>query len=346
MAEINNGYALRRAGMTVPGTTRQQQEGERFPEVVAYRAALEEQGCWFHPGLYFSEFRLKNGLAYPGLSVSCRVPAGSSLVTVPRECLLTTRLAFEALQDMFEEEYQFFHNEHWEDNVLLAYLLHLHYAQPGKGIHQLMLGCMPREVDVLCMWPLEEIQRLGDPGMEQRATRQLARLLERFEKWEALSLKWAKYYPSPVTRADFLWIEAHLISRCFGCNFEYITMIPFMEFFNHSVCSTTWSPDYSAPAEARILDEQECMSQASSDSSYQEEDEYLDEDYDYSLMRIYKITWVSPKQMAAHPPKEQQAALTIFQGFEAWIYLHLDWGDTLSFPYCAQATQKLNILYS
>lgn len=43
-----------------------------------------------------------------------------------------------------------------------------------------------------------------------------------------------------------IWIHTHLVTRCFGKYFQYTTMVPFAELFNHE-CSDVYYSMYYKP---------------------------------------------------------------------------------------------------
>lgn len=72
-------------------------------------------------------------------------------------------------------------------------------------------------------------------------------------------------YPDYFTRESYSpenakWIYTHLISRCFGNYFQYVTMVPFAEFMNHE-CSDVYydfkykedNPNKKDESEVKIL---------------------------------------------------------------------------------------------
>lgn len=50
--------------------------------------------------------------------------------------------------------------------------------------------------------------------------------------------------PKVFTKENIRWIYTHLVTRCFGKYFEYVTMVPFAELFNHECADVYYDLEF------------------------------------------------------------------------------------------------------
>mmetsp|Transcript_4225 Transcript_4225/g.3549 ORF Transcript_4225/g.3549 Transcript_4225/m.3549 type:complete len:108 (+) Transcript_4225:661-984(+) len=97
--------------------------------------------------------------------------------------------------------------------------------------------------------------------------------------------------PQIFTKENIRWIYTHLVTRCFGKYFEYVTMVPFAELFNHECADVYYDLEYykenpHMPDDYKMddpveLKEGETDGFDTSDGSYESNDPEWDSDTDY-----------------------------------------------------------------
>jgi len=247
------------------------------------------------PKLTTAEFRLKNGLPYTGLIATEKIITEELIVKMPRELLLTTKKAFFSdVRKVFLDNPKFFSpylTSNWEDRMLLVFLLYEHQKGEASSWYYL-LSNLSRDIDYVVFWDEEELNLLEDKNVSRIAKRRR----NQYNMEEAYILDLGKKYPGLLdpnifTHENVRWIYTHLITRCFGKYLEYVTMVPFAEFFNHE-CSDVFydlqfyennpniPKDYDMPAAQEVPDE-EIENYETSEGSYDSDDQEFDSDFEY-----------------------------------------------------------------
>lgn len=187
--------------------------------------------------LTFGKFFLKNGLSYEGIMSTEALNPNEMLIRVPRNLLLTTRDAYmsEISQILKENPEKFWLNEEIdEDSILVLFILHEFQKGKTSKFYHLILS-LPKDQDILCFWPVEDIEMFEDKLLAKKSVKKLLLLKENYYRLKEI----VKNYPqiiSPETFSfeNYCWISCVIANRSFGTTvFKYTTMIPFAENFNH-----------------------------------------------------------------------------------------------------------------
>ena len=115
-------------------------------------------------------------------------------------------------------------------------------------------------------------------------------------------IKIAEKYPQfyskeTITIENIQWIHTHLVTRCFVKYFEYTTMVPFAELFNHECTDVYYTMSYNPGNpndegeefyDEKDLTEEEMVAADTTDGTY-DADDYFDVEEDVDLERICKI---------------------------------------------------------
>ncbi|CAD8083112.1 unnamed protein product [Paramecium sonneborni] len=257
-----------------------------------YIDILTAQGLQINKVKY-AIFQTKNGLKYPGLIASEKILSNETLVSVPKDLLLTTRHAFESpLKQMFLDHPQYFSNQFyssWEDHLLLAFILYEYQRGPQSQWH-LLISNLPRDIDYLVFWSHEEQDLLDDQQLVKLARKQYQEFLVEFETLKCITDKYPNLFaPETVTLENARWVYTHLVTRCFGKYLAYVTMVPFCELFNHECTDVFYDFEYnddnphkseeSEQTQVKELKEDEELSVTSSEGSYHSDDEISDSEY-------------------------------------------------------------------
>ena len=245
--------------------------------------------------LAYAQFKLQNGLPYPGLVATEKIITDEIIVQVPRKLILSTKKAFFSdINHIFVENPKFFSPSQasmWEDHVLLVFLLYEHQkGQKSQWYH--LINNLPKDIDYLVFWDQEEIKMLEDVTLERLTKRRR----KQYDSAESFVVELGKRYPDLLdpkvfTPENVRWIYTHLITRCFGKYFEYIVMVPFAELFNHDCSDVYYDLEYfkgnpNMPSDYSMDDpkevpEEEIEDYETSEGSYDSQDAEFDSDFEY-----------------------------------------------------------------
>jgi hypothetical protein len=91
---------------------------------------------------------------------------------VPRECLLTTRVAYLSdIKKVFQQNTHFFHkkfNDSWEDHILLFFILYEFQKSRNSQWFNLIRN-LPKELDYVIFWDDRELDLLEDKKLVNEA---------------------------------------------------------------------------------------------------------------------------------------------------------------------------------
>ncbi|CAD8105416.1 unnamed protein product [Paramecium sonneborni] len=287
-----------------------QVEGQKeFQEYVDY---LLERGMKIN-NLRIAQFKTRNNLSYLGLQTVDKIEKDSILVSVPRELMLTTKIAyFSDIQEIFDSFPQFF-SQHcaggWQDRILLTYILY--QSQLGKQSQWYhLISNLPRDIDYLIFWSEEELKLLKDDKLVQKAKRELQDFLLIQKTLTHILDQYPQYFKKETYCFENIkWIFIHLVSRCFGSTLEQVAFVPFCEMFNHENTDVRYKGLY---LENNINKPQDDKQQEynESDESDGDSDSYDQEDYQYPIEILDEI-----KNYKQQTPKYKQIEeeLTLYQ---------------------------------
>ncbi|CAK62992.1 unnamed protein product (macronuclear) [Paramecium tetraurelia] len=197
----------------------------------------------------YAMFQTKNGLRYPGLIATEPIKSKDTLVSLPKELLLTTRHAFESpLKQVFMEFPQLFSPKflpQWEDYQFLAFLLYEYQKGPESKWH-LLISNLPRDIDYAVFWRPEDQAFLEDKYLVKLAKKQRQDFMVAFKTLKFITDKYRNLFkPGIVTEENAIWLYTHIISRSFGGQgLKYVTMVPFCELFNHEQVDVCYDFSY------------------------------------------------------------------------------------------------------
>ncbi|CAD8076387.1 unnamed protein product [Paramecium primaurelia] len=267
----------------------QKVEGQKeFQEYVQY---LIERGMKIN-NLQMAQFKTRNNLPYLGLQTIEKIENDSILVSVPKELMLTTKIAyFSDIQEIFDAYPQFFCLHcagGWQDRILLTYILY--QSQLGKQSQWYhLISNLPRDIDYLIFWSDEELKLLNDEKLVQKSKRELQDFLIIQKTLTHILDQYPQYFKKETYSFDNIkWIFIHLVSRCFGSTLEQVAFVPFCEMFNHENTDVKYTGLYlenniNKPKE----DKQQDTNQ--SDESDGDSDSYEQEDYQYPIEILQQI---------------------------------------------------------
>jgi hypothetical protein len=111
-------------------------------------------------------------LPYSGFMAEKDIDPGSQLIRVPRECLLTTRVAYLSdIKKVFQQNTHFFHkkfNDSWEDHILLFFILYEFQKSRNSQWFNLIRN-LPKELDYVIFWDDRELDLLEDKKLVNEA---------------------------------------------------------------------------------------------------------------------------------------------------------------------------------
>ncbi|CAD8098588.1 unnamed protein product [Paramecium primaurelia] len=260
-----------------------QVEGQKeFQEYVDY---LLERGMRIN-NLRMAQFKTRNNLPYLGLQTIEKIESDSILVSVPRELMLTTKIAyFSEIQEIFDAYPQFF-CQHcaggWQDRILLTYILY--QSQLGKQSQWYhLISNLPRDIDYLIFWSDEELKLLNDEKLVLKAKKELQDFLLIQKTLTHILDQFPQHFKKETySYENIKWIFIHLVSRCFGSTLEQVAFVPFCEMFNHENTDVRYKGLYLENNINKPKDDKESDTNES-DESDGDSDSYEQEDYQYPI---------------------------------------------------------------
>ncbi|CAK65712.1 unnamed protein product (macronuclear) [Paramecium tetraurelia] len=263
-------------------------------QIEEFIESLSSQGSLIKKVKY-AYFQTKNGLKFPGFIATEPIVPNDTLVTLPRETLLTTLQAFESpLKPMFLEYPQFFSpqfHSQWEYHQILAFLLY-EYQRGTDSKWYYMIVNFPRDVDYAVFWNTQELESLKDENIIKSARKKYIGLLVTFQTLRYIADKFPNLYkPGIVTMENAIWIHTSIVTRCFGGQgLKYVTMVPFCELFNHEcadVCydleqqdqSTRYNYEFMTKKLVQGQENDDELSITSSENSQFSEDDMSDSEF-------------------------------------------------------------------
>lgn len=207
-------------------------------EVIAKSSELEAYFQWaFDNGIRLNKvlYPCRYPLGYMGIVATENVGPHETVVSVPNNLLITTRVAENSeLGDLFREYDEFFDEDegYYEDMVLVTYLIwEKNKGEQSKWFH--FIRNQPKEYGVLQDWNVEELQQLQDPEVVYDVKQQMAATMKRYTQWKKILLKSKVFTTDMTDYKEYLWALRALSTRSFGKFCPYTTFAPIAEFFNH-----------------------------------------------------------------------------------------------------------------
>ena len=207
-------------------------------DLEKYISILKSKNLEIHPNLLLATFKTRNSLNYTGIITTNYINPNEILLKIPRDLLLTTKTAYYSdLKEIFDnnpELYSRYLEKNWEDNILLTFLLY-EYQKKELSHWHFLIKLLPRDIDYLAFWSEKELDLLEDPYLKNKSKLLLKEFDETYQRLsEVLSKYPDKLHKDSYSYENVKWIHIHLITRSFGGKYlNYVTMVPFAEFFNH-----------------------------------------------------------------------------------------------------------------
>ncbi len=163
------------------------------------------------------------------------------------------------------------------------------YQKGPKSQWYHLIRNLPKDIDYAVFWEKKELELMEDSWMELGISQQKKYFEDECREFIEICAKYPEFYEkSTYSVENIKWIQSHLVTRCFGKYFEYTTMVPFAELFNHECVDVYYSMDYKPGnphteneefyPEKELTAEEE-LEIESSDGSYDAEDFYEDDEY-------------------------------------------------------------------
>ncbi len=346
VTKLPNKYTVGKYLKNKKGIRKRDPEAKIIPPsetLQKYITYLQENGAEMNK-LEYAEFKLKNGLTYPGLLAKEKILTDETIVRIPRKLLLSTRKAyFSDVRKVFLDNPEFFSpclTNSWEDRMLLVFLLYEH--QKGTDSEWFyLLSNLPKDIDYAVFWNDEELNLLEDKTIFCLAKRRR----KLYDQEESYILDLGKKYPGLLDPEVFVpenvrWIYTHLITRCFGKYLEYVEMIPFAELFNHDCTDVYYDLEYyennpHKPADYEMetpkeIDEEIIANYETSDGSYNSEDFEFDSDYEYDNDKNETKELYSFQTIKNDDSMFSSAVHSNLKEVEEFLMDNFDWADGFS----------------
>ncbi len=324
--------------------------------LVKYLNYLFENGAVMNK-LALAQFSLRNNLPYTGLIATQKILTDEIVLRIPKNLLLNTKKAFfSELRPIFLNHPTFFssyHTSSWEDHMLLLYLLK-EYSKGEESEFYHLIANLPRDIDYLIFWPDNELDQLEDSSTFRLAKNHR----KEYDEEEKYVLELVEKYPELLdphvfNKENIRWIYTHLVTRCFGKYFEYTTMIPIAELFNHECTDVYYDMEYYAEnpnmpkdysmGDAKEVEDTEIENNLSSEGSVGSEDEEFDSDFEYEK------DGVGMEIEAEQPIEKKLKGLAILDeirmrgdDIENYLSLEFDWADGFSIFFVKEVYQEVN----
>ena len=190
----------------------------------------------------FARFFLKNGLPYDGLVALEPLAPSEIIIKVPKNLILDTKNAYKSeIFNIFQENKEFF----WDDNdideglVLTVYILYEYQKGEKSELYHLIKN-LPRDLDIMQFWGLEDIDNFSSVPLKNYAIRQNLMIKKEYNDLSLLLDRYPQYISKETyTYDNFCWIYCNLSNRSFDkseCSF--VRLIPFADNINHEVTET------------------------------------------------------------------------------------------------------------
>ncbi|CAD8110312.1 unnamed protein product [Paramecium sonneborni] len=285
-------------------------EGQKeFKEYVDY---LLDKGMTIN-NLRLAQFKTRNNLSYLGLQTIDKIEKDSILVSVPKQLMLTTKIAyFSEIQEIFDAFPQFF-SQHcaggWQDRILLTYILYQsQLGRQSQWYH--LISNLPRDIDYLIFWSEEEFKLLKDDKLVLKAKTELQDFLIIQKTLTHILDQYPQYFKKETYSFENIkWIFIHLVSRCFGSTLEQVAFVPFCEMFNHENTDVRYKGQYLEDNLNKPKDDEQ-QNCNESDESDGDSDQYDSDDYQFPNEILDQI-----KNYKQQIPKYKQIEqeLTLYQ---------------------------------
>ncbi|KRX04066.1 hypothetical protein PPERSA_12513 [Pseudocohnilembus persalinus] len=276
-------------------------------KAIEYIQDLQNQGL-VTKKVTIGEFYTKNGLPYTGLMATEKILTNEIFIKIPVDSLLTTKKCHQSdIQQIFEENPLFFHQENEQELKLL---------EDDELIKQ-----------------AHEIKREYEQDYSD-----LVEILQKYPK---------QFSEESYNQENARWIYTHLISRCFGNYFQYVTMCPFAEYLNHECVDVYYDFQYnegnpkkseeSEYPEPQEKTEDEILSITTSEGTYNSEQLEWDEEFEYQIQFNQKSTI---QQVDGINEVFKNELRQMKKNIHSWIFNNLDLGDNFSIFFAAVMYEK------
>ena len=235
------------------------------------------------PGRFF----LKNGLPYEGFVTTESLGPNELILRIPQKLCLSTRHAFlSELIKIYRENPAVFWNydEIDEDHILIPFLLN-ELAKGEKSAFYDVISVLPRDQDVLAMWPADHLALFEDPELSRRVAWRQDLMKKSFDSMNEVLVKYPDVFDMKVfTYENFAWMYCLLLNRCFGKkNFGFVQMIPIAELLNHDCTETHYNimrfNEERKEVSSKYTKEEETLDEYSTDHSSQDQQSDWSEDF-------------------------------------------------------------------
>ncbi|CAG9319310.1 unnamed protein product [Blepharisma stoltei] len=222
---------------------------------------------------------------YIGSRAIASIEPEESIITVPNNMLITTKIAFlSEIKHIYEENPDLFSkiNPRYEELILITFLI-WEKCKGSNSVWYEFIISQPVQVEILQDWSIEEIQQLQDEDLEYESQSQLSAEIKLYSDWKQAIEKYPQYFqPNMLDYAEFNWAYKLIGTRAFVKFVPHWTLAPIAELLNHHNTSTFYC--YNFPNE---------ISESLSRYNYFEEDEDNDEDFAEKI----PITTINCKQL-------------------------------------------------
>ena len=328
------------------------------PKLQDYLDLLHSKGARMNK-VSVGRFKTKNNLEYTGIFAKEEINSDQILMEIPQKLLLTTRHAwFSPMREVFKQHLDFFSPHRasgWEDRMLLTYLIY-EYSRGKESEWYYLLDNLPREIDYVIFWDESELTLLEDESL-QRSARGVRRS---FEEEAAELIKIARQHPELMqpeafTYDNIRWIYTHITTRCFGNYFQYVTMVPMAELFNHECTDVYYDfrhnednphkpADENFP-EPKKLTQDEIDGFDTSDGSYDSVERDRDSDFEYDdHISEFALTSTKKKALEDDDSLFMGEVKAKIQETREYVTTQLNWCDTLTVFYIKEVLNHLDEL--
>ena len=330
---------------------------EITPDLSKYIEILNSKGLQIHPNLALATFRTRNLLPYTGIISTNCLPPNEILLKIPRNLLLTTKTAyFSELNVIFNENPEFYSryvDKNWEDNILLTFLLH-EYQKKEKSYWHFLLKLLPKDIDYLAFWSEKELDLLEDPLLKAKAKRLLQEFDDIYKKLSEILDKYPEVFIKETYSYEIVkWIHIHLITRSFGGKYlNYVTMVPFAEFFNHECTNVYYDfiqngvdgeKEQENNKEEERCDEKWEDNLSTSNESNKSEESEREEDF-ADIKGNFFLEDGQNEPILDKKLIENEEFASLFREVIEWIFNTIDLGDMVSCFYFNEILKKLTEL--
>lgn len=163
----------------------------------------------------------------------------------------------------------------------------LHKKEEGNAWYQ-MIKNFPKECDIICFWPQQQLDTFKDLTVISAAQIDIKSFEGEWKQFEQCKEIHPILQQKEFSRQNYRNIFVNLTNRSFGKYLNYISLIPFAEFFNHH-CSKIY---YTVQKEKKTEFKDSIVEDDQSSLGSYDSNDYIEEgQFAYDTVEVTPFNW-------------------------------------------------------